>query len=121
MPEIPQQAQQMIMQLQAAQQQLQAFAMQRQSLTMQKHEIEKATEELTSANDKEDVYKLSGPIMVRSTKSKLLDELKERIAKIDSGIKRLEDHEKKIAEKAQENQTKLEKMFAPPETKGQAG
>lgn len=109
------------MQLQGIQQQLQAFALQRQTLVLQRHEVEKAMEELEKASDKEEVYKLSGPIMVRSSKSKLLEEMKERIGKMENNLKRIEDHEHKLAERVQENQAKLEKMFSGAAEKGAAG
>src|SRR3989344_5097392 len=110
LPEIPPQAEQMIMQLQSIQQQLQTFALQRQTLVLQKHEVERAIEDLEGADEKEDVYKLSGPIMVRSTKTALLKDLKERIEKMGTTLKRIEDHEKKLGERVQENQQKQEKM-----------
>ncbi|MBI4017321.1 MAG: prefoldin subunit [Candidatus Aenigmarchaeota archaeon] len=121
MAEIPPQAQQMIVALQNAQQQLQAFAMQKQAFVLQRHETERAIDELERTGEKDDVYRVSGPIMIRSTKQKLLEDLKARIEKMDASVKRITEMEKKTAERAQETQVKLERLFSQPQAKGAAG
>lgn len=111
----------MLVALQNAQQQMQAFSIQKQAMTLQKIEVEKAVEELERTDAKEEVYKLSGPIMIRSTKQRMLEELRERIERLETSIKRLEEHEKRTAEMAQENQAKLEKMLTEGSKKSAAG
>ncbi|MBI4015918.1 MAG: prefoldin subunit beta [Candidatus Aenigmarchaeota archaeon] len=114
MPEtisLPPAAQQLFMQLQTFQQQYQAIVLQKETMGMQKIETEKALEELAKVGDKEEVYKAVGPILVKSTKSVLVSELKEKKETGDLRAKSLETQEKKLKEKLEEIQGKLQSLL----------
>ncbi len=108
---LPAGAQQLLLQLQTLQQQYQAIAVQKEAMSLQKLEFDKALEELGKAKDSEDVYKAVGPVLVKSTKALLMNELGERKETIDLRVKALEKQEEKLKEKLKEMQVKLEEMF----------
>ncbi len=84
---LPPEAQQTIAQLQTFQQQLQATLVQKETLAVQKIEIEKALEELEKTEEEENVYKIVGPVLVKTKKEKLVNELKEKLEEIEVRIK----------------------------------
>lgn len=102
------QAQQLIMQLQQYQQQMQMTAVQKENLTIQKISLEKAIEELVKSKDNEEVFKAIGPILIKSTKKEIDVDLKEKLSIIDARLMRIENQEKKMREKADELQKKLQ-------------
>src|SRR3989338_10406912 len=108
---LPAEAQQLIVQMQAFQQQYQTLNVQREALSMQKIESEKALEELKKTKDKEDVFKIVGPVLVKSTKSELVKELGEKKETGELRLKSLEKQEERIREKLEEIQKKLEGLF----------
>jgi prefoldin beta subunit len=108
---IPPAAQQLLLQLQTLQQQAQATAMQREGMSVQKMDLDKALEELAKAKDGEDVYKAVGPILVKSTKTELTKELKERNETIELRLKSIEKQEEKLREKGRELQGKLSELL----------
>ncbi len=114
MPEtisLPPAAQQLFLQLQTFQQQYQAIVLQKETMGMQKIETEKALEELGKVSDKEEVYKAVGPVLVKSTKSALTAELKEKKETGDLRAKTLETQEKKLKERLEEIQGKLQSLL----------
>lgn len=81
MPEISEEAKNLIAQFQAYQQQLQTLLIQKESLGLQSLEIDKALEELEGTKQTT-AYKISGPIMINKPVSQLkkeLNEIKENI------------------------------------------
>ncbi len=104
-------AQQVLAQLQTFQQQLQATILQRDTLNLQKIEIEKALEELEKVNEKEAVYKLVGPVLLKSTKKELASELKQKLEEIEVRLKSLEKLAGKLEEKIKEKQEKLRTLL----------
>ena len=68
---------------------------------MQIKEIEKAKEELDKTKTNE-IYKISGPILIKSKKSDVLQELKEKREFLDTRLKTIEKSEQKIREKLNE-------------------
>jgi prefoldin beta subunit len=107
---LPPETQQTLMQLQTFQQQLEMVLLQKNSLTVQKTEIEKALEELEKTEEGKDVFKIVGPILVKTTKENLISELKEKLESIELRLKSLEKQEEKLREKIKEKQEKL-KVF----------
>lgn len=105
------QAQQLVMQLQQYQQQMQLTAVQKENLTIQKISLERAIEEIEKAPDGEEVYKAVGPILIRSKKASLKDELKEKLSTLDARLGRIEAQEKKLRDKATEIQKKLQESL----------
>lgn len=110
---IPPEAQESFMQMQMFQQQMQNMAMQRETLQFQKIEGGKALDELGKLNDKDEVFKAVGPILIKATKSDLEKELKEKMETVDIRLKTIEKQEEKIREKAEEVQKKLEELLNP--------
>lgn len=109
---LPANAQHLLMQMQTFQQQYQTTAMQKESLSMQKIEIQKAVEELEKIKDDNDVYKAVGPILVKSTKSDLLKEMKEKKEVIDVKLKSLGAQEEMLRKRMGEAETKLKGMIS---------
>ena len=65
-----------------------------------------------------DVFKIAGPIMIKTDKVSLKKELSEQLDLIKINLKKTEDQEKKIEERLQTTQTKLQKMLgSAPQTK----
>ena len=101
-----QQAQQLLMQAQAYQQQIQNIVTQKETLKLQEMEIKKALEELEKTQEK-NVYKISGPILVKTTKEEVTKDLKDKQELIEARIKTLEKNEQKVKEKIDELREKL--------------
>ena len=108
---IPAQAQQLLIQLQQLQQQLQQLAQQKQIMEIQKLELDKALEELEKTQSKEEVYKMVGPILVKTEKAKLEKDLSDKKESIEVRIKRLDSQMDKMQEKAKETQMSLQKIL----------
>jgi len=118
---LPAEAQQLIVQMQAFQQQYQTLNIQREALSLQKIETEKALEELKKAKDKEEVFKIVGPVLVKSTKSELVKELGEKKETGELRLKSLEKQEERIREKLEEIQKKLEEYLKGAMPQGMGG
>ena len=71
MTEVSPEAQKAFVQLQQLQKQLQNVELQKQSLMYQKMEIERALEEVEKSKTNEEMFKIVGPIMIKSSKEKL--------------------------------------------------
>jgi prefoldin beta subunit len=102
------QAQQILGQAQAYQQQIQSILAQKETLKIQQMEIKKALEEMDKAKD-EQVYKASGPILIKSSKEDVKKELSEKDEFITTRLQTLERSEKKVKEKIEELRVKLNK------------
>lgn len=77
------------------QQQLQGIMTQREATGLQIMEIKKALEELERTKEKE-VYKVAGPILVKSGKAEVVKDLKEREESLNVRLKMLEKEEKRV-------------------------
>ena len=106
--EQPMQAQQLLEQAQMYQQQLQTLVTQKESLNMQQTEIQKALTELS--NTKDDVYKVAGPVLIKSDVETLKKELTEKVDFISIRVKTLEKGEKRLKDQFEEISQKLSKM-----------
>jgi prefoldin beta subunit len=103
-----QEAQQLLGQAQVYQQQVQGIMSQKELLNTQLMELEKAIEELDKTKEKE-VYKISGPILLKTVKSEVKKDLKEKKEMINTRLKSLETSEKKVKEKIDVLRQKLSK------------
>ena len=121
MLKIPPEAQESFIQMQMFQQQMQSILMQRETLSFQKIEAEKALDELGKLKDNDEVFKAVGPILVKSTKTELEKELKEKMETVDVRLKTLEKQEAQVREKAEEVQKKLEDILKPADEQQAAG
>lgn len=103
-------AQQILINLQTFQQQMQTVLIQKESLNLQNVEIEKALGELKKATT-EDVYKAVGPILIKSTKKDLEEELGEKKETLDLRLKSLQKQEERLKDRLKESQEKFEEFL----------
>ncbi len=106
--QLSQATQQLLMQMQTFQEQYQSILLQKEAMKAQNMELDKALEELGKTKDGEEVYKAVGPILVKSTKSELVKDMKEKSETIDIRLKSLDKQEEKLREKLKEVQEKLQ-------------
>jgi len=111
---LPPAAQQLLMQMQTFQQQYQTIAIQKESLAIQRLELDKALEELGKAGEKEEVFKAVGPLLIKSTKAALTKEMGEKKEMIEARLKSVDVQEKRLREKINEVQGKLQSMLGGP-------
>ena len=97
MPEIPEQTQEKIRQLQMLEQALQQLLMQKQAFQLQLMETDSALKELEGTQE---AYKIVGNIMVLTRKEELEKDLKEKKETMELRISSLEKQETKTREKA---------------------
>ncbi|MCD6591247.1 MAG: prefoldin subunit beta [Candidatus Aenigmarchaeota archaeon] len=91
---------------QTYQQQIQVVMTQKAALTLELNEIKKAIEELERTKQG-DVFKISGPILIRVDAKDLKKELDDKKELINLRIKTLEKQENKLKEKIEELRNKL--------------
>jgi prefoldin beta subunit len=91
----------LLQEAQVYQQQLQIITNQKEALGLQMKEIEKAKEEMGKVKD-EDVYKIAGPILIKSKKADVEKDLLEKEEFIKTRVKTIEKSEQKIREKMSE-------------------
>ena len=118
---LPPAAQQLLLQLQTFQQHYQNIAIQRETLAIQKIELDKALEELAKTGDKEEVYKAVGPLLIKSTKAALITEMGEKEETIEVHLKSADSQEKKLREKINEIQGRLQAMLGEPKNHVEVG
>jgi prefoldin beta subunit len=114
MVELSQQAQQLLVQLDQQQRNLQTIMLQLENLTVQRIGTEQALEELNKAGADEEVFKLVGPILIKSTKKGLVEELQEKKARLDSAITRTKKQEEIIKKRLEVTQQKLRESLGKP-------
>ena len=112
-------AQQTLIELQTFQQQMQTVILQKESLSIQNMEIEKALEELEKT-EHDEVFKTVGPVLIKSTRKALTEELKEKQETIDVRLKSLQKQEDRIKEKLKESQEKFQKLMTAEESESVA-
>lgn len=110
MPEIPEEARNLVEEFQNNQHQLQNVVMQKETLKLQNVEIDKALEELESTKEKK-AYKITGNIMVSKTTDELKTELNETKEAIEIKIKSYEKMEERLSSKLKELQNKLKDVI----------
>lgn len=111
---MPQEEQQQLMQSAAVlQQQLQNVMAQKEAIGAQVLEIKKALDELGKSKESE-VYKIAGPILIKSPRAGVLKELKERDETLDIRFKSMEKEEKRIKLRIEELRERLVKGMKEP-------
>ncbi len=96
-----QEVQNTLAQAQAYQQQIQSILLQKENITLQLNEIKKALDELSKTAETE-IYKMSGPILIKTSKSAVKKELMEKQELLSMKMKTLERGEKKTKGKLDE-------------------
>jgi prefoldin beta subunit len=101
----------LIGQAQAYQQQMQAYMMQKEQLSIQLMEINKAMEDLEKTKEAE-VYRISGPVLIKTKKADATKDLKEKQDLIKMRLSQIEKKEKGIKDKVDDLREKLTKPAA---------
>jgi len=99
MAKINQETQEKIQQLQIFEQNLQNLLLQKQAFQFELSETENALKEITKT--KEDVYKMLGQVMIKSSKSDVEKELKQKKDILNLRIKSIEKQESQFKEEVE--------------------
>ncbi len=105
---LPPALQQQILQLQQLQEQLQIIINQRTQLELQLKDTENAIKEIENLEEGVDIYKSIGGILVKTTKNKVLNELKEKRELLDIRLKSLQKQEEKLQIKLRDLQQRVQ-------------
>ena len=114
---LPPAVQERLLRLQQLQQTLQSVLTQKQQLELELLEIDQALEELEKTSEDAVIYKSVGSLLIKSDKSKITNELKERKELANMRISVLGKQEERLRGQVKELQTKLEKdlrLLSPP-------
>lgn len=107
MEQIPPKIQNQLLQFQQVQQQAQAIASQRFQLELQLKEVERSLGEVNKLDDKAEIYKSVGAILLRSTTSAVKEELNEKKETLELRIKTLKKQEEKVQQRLMQMQHKI--------------
>ena len=110
---LPPEIQQRLLRLQQLQQTLQGIMTQKQQLEMQLTEVEQASSELEKMNETAVIYKSIGSLLVKSQKSPVMDELKERKELLTMRVDVLAKQEDRLRTQVKELQEKLQQDLRP--------
>ncbi|MFW6386266.1 MAG: prefoldin subunit [Candidatus Hadarchaeota archaeon] len=114
---LPPQAQEMIEELQERKKQLQQINEQRNRFKFEQKRTEKALEAINNAEEEKEVFKVVGPVGIKSTQKELKEELSEDKDKIEAKLSSMGKKEEKIREEAEGKQQKLREMMSGGKTK----
>lgn len=89
--------QEKLQELQFSEQNLQNILMQKQAFEIELNEVESAEEEVKNSND--EIFKITGQIMVKAKKEQLISDLNDKKRILNLRLKTLENQEKNIQEK----------------------
>jgi len=107
--QIDKETQEKIQELQSYEQTLQSIMMQKQAFSMELSESINALEEITKSKD--DVYKLVGNIMIKTDKTIVEKELKQKTDLLQLRLKSIEKQETDIGKEAEELRTEVMKKI----------
>ena len=110
---LPPEIQQRLLRLQQLQQTLQGIMSQKQQLEMQLTEVEQASSELEKMNETAVIYKSIGSLLVKSQKSPVMEELKERKELLTMRVDVLAKQEDRLRTQVKELQEKLQQDLRP--------
>ena len=114
MQNVPPQVQAMLGQLESYQQQLQLVIQQKQKVQADLTEAKKALEEIEKLPDDAIIYKTVGTLIVKTTKDKAIQELKEKLETLNVRLNALNRQEQKINERVKELTQKIQAALRPP-------
>jgi prefoldin beta subunit len=110
---LPPQIQQRLLRLQQLQQTLQGIMTQKQQLELQLTEVEQAIIELEKMGETAVIYKSIGALLVKSEKTKVTTELKEREELLKMRVDILGKQEERLRIQVKDLQEKLQKDLRP--------
>ncbi|MEM4219964.1 MAG: prefoldin subunit beta [Candidatus Caldarchaeum sp.] len=105
--EIPPSVQQQVLRLQQLQQSLALLLSEKQRIEAELAEVSTALEEVNKMDDVAVVYKAVGPVLVQTTKTKIVAELTERKELADTRLKVIESRARAQIESLQKEVQKL--------------
>jgi prefoldin beta subunit len=117
MADLPKEAQELLMAVQARNQQLQAIMAQRQNADLQEIEIKEAIKEIA---DKEEIYKSVAGLLLKADKAKVKEELDESLELIKLKKKQFSEQEASLKKTLEADQKKLMGFLGGGAGKGQA-
>jgi prefoldin beta subunit len=109
--ELPPWLKEQLARLQQLQQNLQAIMMQKQQVELEISETERALEELKKTTPDDVVYKLAGPLMVKSDRDNLIKELEEKKELSNTRTVVLGKQESRVKENLKEVENKINQMM----------
>ncbi|MDQ2685418.1 MAG: prefoldin subunit beta [Thermoproteota archaeon] len=109
--ELPPWLREQLARLQQLQQNLQAIMMQKQQVELEVSETERALEELKKTTADDTVYKLAGPLLVKSNRDNLLKELEEKKELSSTRTVVLGKQESRVKENLKEVENKINQMM----------
>lgn len=108
--ELPPWLKEQLARLQQLQQNLQAIMMQKQQVEIENVETERALEELKKTTSDDAVYKLAGPLLVKSNREKLIKDLEEKKELSKTRVVVLGKQESRVKENLKEVESKINQM-----------
>lgn len=99
-----------LFQLQMIEQSLQSMMMQKQAFQMELVEVDNALSELKKLKQ-EDVFKIIGTLMIKSTKQEIMPELEKKQGLLNIRLKAIERQENELKEKLLKNREELLKKL----------
>jgi prefoldin beta subunit len=109
--ELPPWLREQLARLQQLQQNLQAIMMQKQQVELEVSETERALEELKKTTADDTVYKLAGPLLVKSNRDNLIKELEEKKELSSTRTVVLGKQESRVKENLKEVENKINQMM----------
>ncbi|MEM2237904.1 MAG: prefoldin subunit beta [Candidatus Caldarchaeum sp.] len=110
--EIPPNVQQQILRLQQLQQSLAVLLTEKQRLEAELSEVTSALEEIGKMDDGAVLYKAVGPVLIQTSKEKMVAELTERRELADTRLKVLERQEARARSQIESLQKEVQKLLA---------
>src|SRR3712207_5239780 len=109
--ELPPWLKEQLARLQQLQQNLQAIMMQKQQVEIENVETERALEELKKTTSDDAVYKLAGPLLVKSNREGLIKDLEEKKELSKTRVVVLGKQESRVKENLKEVESKINEMI----------
>ncbi|MFQ6068288.1 MAG: prefoldin subunit beta [Candidatus Bathyarchaeia archaeon] len=113
MSELPPQVQERLLRLQQLQRTLQTVLAQKQQVELELTETEQALTELGNLTKNAVIYKSIGSLLVKSQKSKVESELKERKELLNTRVEVLSKQEERLRSQLNQLQAKLKRDLSP--------
>lgn len=110
--DLPPEAQNKIETLQNQKEKLQQIAERKYRFKVENKRIESGIDALEEAGDKDEVFKVVGPVGIKTEKNELKEELSNEKEKLEAQIDSMEDKQDYIEEKAKKNQSELREMLS---------
>src|SRR3989337_3840077 len=108
--ELPPWLKEQLARLQQLQQNLQAIMMQKQQVEIENVETERALEEIKKTTSDDAVYKLAGPLLVKSNREGLIKDLEEKKELSKTRVVVLGKQESRVKENLKEVESKINQM-----------